>query len=223
MLKAENLLKQIAESAPSDNVYTTIPTGTLVYTPDGTILNSNTEEIKPFNEWLTAISNNDNNSDEVKLAGALLALSIDTVSVSNSEGTYDIMYLPENYQERTEFASPEEFTLYCSAQAATTGNQIVPNTITDGDNTPSKIYIITSDNATPRVKLTFYDDGFDPYYNNYLNTERIDTQEIYNLHQPSQTSDFKTYNDYYTEEKGNLFTNSDIGKTIYLRIWWEGN
>lgn len=176
MLKAENLLKQIAESAPSDNVYNTIPTGTLVYTPDGTILNSNTEEIKPFNEWLTAISNNDNNSDEVKLAGALLALAIDTVSAFDSEGTSTIMYLPENYQERTEFASLEEFTLYCSEQTTTTSNHIVPNTITDGDNTPSRISGIESDNATPIVKLSFYDDGFDPSYNSYLNIERIDTR-----------------------------------------------
>lgn len=30
----------------------------------------------------------------------------------------------------------------------------------------------------------------------------------------------KTEYMYYTEEKANLFTNKDIGKTIYLKIYW---
>lgn len=220
MLKAENLLGQNTKNAPTDGIYMIIPTGMATYTHDGKLLEYDTEETNGFTEWLKAVGENENN--DIKVIVALL-LSLSSISANSFENDYSIYHLPENYQERTDFASVDEFNQYCNAQTVTVNIGITPDTITDGDNTPSRISRIESDNATPRVKLTFYDDGFDPYYNNYLNIERIDTQEIYNLHQASQTSDFKTYNDYYTEEKGNLFTNSDIGKTIYLRIWWEGN
>lgn len=222
MLKAENLFKIPSTLAPSDGVFACIPTGTTVYNPEGNLIEYGTSDYKTYSNWIYAVTSNDSNDSNDSSTNVLISMvAYSGAGTARSDKfSYLILHLPKNYQERIDFTKYEDFITYCNGQTVTVTKGITPNTIIGGDNVILKINTIESDNTTPRVTLSFNEEGFDiSYVNPYLIIERIDTGEIWNLHQGEGTS-MKTEYMYYTEEKANLFTNRDIGKTIYLKIYW---
>lgn len=212
MLKAENLLGQNTKNAPTDGIYTIIPTGIKVYNSDGNVLENDNE----FPTWLNDISTTTTDNG-LKNTISVIALGFNAPFAKANESTTTTMYLPEGYSEKTDFSDLNEFVAYTSFQNVYAPKGILPEANIRVNQSEQKITEIGNDILDYFPYLQLDEELYTTDLGGYFQVSRLDTQSSFELRQDSSGVKSKGY---YVVNEGVLFTNSDIGKEIPMQIVW---
>ena len=212
MLKAENLLGQNTENAPTDGIYTIIPTGIKVYNSDGNVLENDNE----FATWLNDINTTTTDND-LKNTIFVIALGLNAPFAKANESTTTTMYLPNSYSEKTDFSNLSEFTAYTNYQNVYAPKGVLPEANIRVNQSEQKITEIGNDTFDFFPYLQLDEELYTTDLGGYFQVSRLDTQSSFELRQDSSGVKSKGY---YFVNEGVLFTNSDIGKEIPMQIVW---
>ena len=212
MLKAENLLGQNTKNAPTDGIYTIIPTGIKVYNSDGNVLENDNE----FSTWLNDISTTNTDTD-LKNTIIVIALGFNSPFAKANESATFTMYLPNSYSEKTDFSDLNEFVTYTSFQNVYVSKGVLPEANIRVDQSEQKITEIGNDMLDRFPYLKLDEELYTTDLGGYFQVSRLDTQSSFELRQDN--SGVKSKGFYFVNE-GILFTNSDIGKEIPMQIIW---